>query len=73
MRVKKLGCHTNVSVSAREVEEFKASWPCSGLPDKAFTFQFDNKNGDLVDFWPSKYDGEALAALSRDAQKFAGL
>jgi hypothetical protein len=58
-----------VRVSRKEVEEFKASWPCSGLPDRAITFTF--VNGNLVDVEPFSIDGPAAVALSQDAQRFA--
>lgn len=64
------GCFYSVKVSAREVENFKDSWPCSALPSCAFWFQFDRRNGDLVDMRPNEYDGEDLLALSQDAQEF---
>lgn len=72
MKIKKLGSAVNVSVSTREVIDFKATWPCNGLPSKGITFQFDTRNGDLIDLWPSNLEGSALLALSQDAQKFAG-
>jgi hypothetical protein len=63
-----------VQVSRAEVEQFKDTWPCSGLPNRAIWFQFDKRNGDLVDMSPNmeKYDGPALVALSQDAQTWAG-
>lgn len=70
MRVKDNGCFFSVSVSEREVSEFKAKWPCSGLPERSIWFQFQKSNGDLVDLSPSDIDGEALLALSQDAQAY---
>ena len=72
MRYRDCGSLYNVSVSRAEVEAFKRSFPCSGLPDKAITFQFDHRNGDLVDIWPdsSRFDGSGLLALSQDAQAY---
>ena len=69
------GCFYSVSVSASEVDDFKQSWPCSNLPEKPIWFQFDKKNGDLVDMKPSNWEerfdcGPALLALSGDAQKY---
>ena len=55
-----------ISVSAREVEQFKSKWPCSGIPSKAVSFTFDKRNGDLVDC-SSRADGPAMVALSQDA------
>lgn len=72
MRAKDCGSFYNVSVSRAEVEGFRSRWPCSGLPDRAVTFQFDKRNGDLVDIWPyaEKWDGDAAVALSHDAQEY---
>lgn len=67
MRAYDCGSLFTVSVSRREVEAFKRNWPCSGLPDRAVSFQFDKRNGDLVDLWPDTLDGEAAVALSADA------
>ncbi len=66
------GCFYSVSVSAAEVENFKSTWPCSGLPGHAIWFQFDKRNGDLVDIKPdsNNFDGPALLALSNDAQAY---
>lgn len=78
MRVRDLGAFARVTVSAVEVEEFKRSWPCSGLPSRAISFTFDRRNGDLVEVCPANLeergaDGGALLALSHDAQRAAGL
>lgn len=64
---------SRVTVTRKEVEAFKDSWPCSGLPDKAITFEFDKK-GNLVGIQPdsSEFDGPALLALSQDAQTYGG-
>ncbi len=70
MRYYDNGCFYSVAVSRAEVEAFKATWPCSGLPDRAIWFQFDKRNGDLVDIRPSDIDGEDLLALSHDAQAY---
>ena len=74
MRYHDNGSFYNVSVSQAEVEMFKRNWPCSGLPDKRVTFQFDKQNGDLVDIWPYQYaalfDGDACLALAADAQAY---
>ena len=68
------GCFYSVTVTKREVKEFKAHWPCSGLPSKSVTFRFDKRNGDLVDITPYRYadqfDGDAAGALSQDAQAY---
>ena len=60
-----------VQVSTREVEDFKRHWPCSGLPDCAVTFEFDKRNGDLVDLiCRREFDGSAALALSEDAYTY---
>lgn len=74
MRVFDNGSFYSVSVSQSEVETFKDNWPCSYLPDRAVTFQFDKRNGDLVDIWPYRvahlFDGPAALALAEDAQAY---
>lgn len=59
-----------VIVSADDVAAFKRQWPCSGLSDCAYTFEF-GFNGDLVDTDVSEQDdGPAAVALSQDCQTF---
>lgn len=70
MRVKRLGDSVRVTVSAREVCEFKEGWPCSDLPDTGIGFTFE-KNGDLVEISPDGVDGAACLALSQDAYAYA--
>lgn len=65
------GCFHSVTVSKAEVLAFKDTWPCSGLPERSIWFQFDKRNGDLVDIRPLSYDGPDLAALAEDAEAFA--
>lgn len=69
MRFKDLGSAFNVTVSRSEVNDFRQTWPCSDLPDKAICFQFDN-GGDLIDIWPDNIDGLDVLALSQDAQSY---
>lgn len=63
-----------VTLSRREVMEFKTRWPASGLPNVGVTFHFQS-NGDLVDITPYRmahlFDGPAAVALSQDAQEYA--
>lgn len=73
MRAADRGSIVRVTVSRAEVESFKLMWPASGLPAGAIWFEFDRRNGDLVDLHPSSLDGPAALALSQDAQQFAGL
>lgn len=63
------GAFVRVSMSARDVAAFKSQWPASGLPDRSITFEFDKRNGDLVDMTPSNVDGPAALAMSEDAWK----
>ncbi len=68
------GCFYTVTVTAREVEAFRRVWPCSGLRSRPVTFQFDKRNGDLVDSNDAdnhpNADGGAMVALSADAQAY---
>lgn len=69
------GCFYSVQLNCQDVANFKAQWPCNGMPDKPIWFQFDKRNGDLVDMKPSNWeeygaDGSAMAALSQDAQTY---
>jgi hypothetical protein len=61
------------------LEQFKASWPCHGLPNELHSISFEfASNGDLVDIEAydenqepmdsSEFDGSALAALSHDSK-----
>lgn len=77
MKHSSLGSFVTVRVWSRDVAAFNSKWPCAGIPERACWFQFDYRNGDLVDMSPHLYsdkfegDGNALAALSHDAQAFA--
>jgi hypothetical protein len=68
MRVKMLGAHARVTVSRAEVAAFRATWPCSTLPDQAVSFTFELRSGDLVDLEPYAVDGPDAVALSHQAQ-----
>jgi hypothetical protein len=68
-----------VTVGYHALQEFKASWPCNRFPATLVSLTFEYaENGDLVDIvakddegvWMDTrlFDGEALAALSREAQ-----
>jgi hypothetical protein len=66
------GCFFSCRVSAPEITEFNLAWPGSSLDDSAsIWFQFDKRNGDLVDMKPDDMDGPEVLALSHDAQNFA--
>lgn len=66
------GLFYTVMATRWDVEAFNNQWPCSGLPNRAITFQFDKRNGDLVDIRPDseRFDGPALVALSQDCQAY---
>lgn len=72
MRVYDNGSFYTVTVSRAEVDAFKRQYPCSGLPSRALWFQFDKRNGDIVELSPGseRFDGPALLALSQDAQAY---
>jgi hypothetical protein len=46
---------------------FNSHWPGSTIPNVAVWFEFDSRNGDLVDMKPSDMDGPEVAALIQDA------
>lgn len=77
VRVYDQGSFYSVSFGADEIARFRSQWPASGLGSlRNVWFQFDKKNGDLVDISCNRrschrYDGPALAALSQDAQALA--
>ncbi len=74
MRYYDNGSLFSVTVTRREVEAFNRSWPCSSLPNRAITFQYDKRNGALVDILPysiaGKVDGPEAVALAGDAEKY---
>ena len=63
-----------VTVTTRDVAEFAASWPCSGLRARPVTFEFDAR-GNLVDSNDQRQhpraDGSAMLALCDDAKAYA--
>lgn len=77
MRVFDQGAYFRVTVSAREMSEFAARWPCSGMGGarRGLSFAFERRTGDLVDVAGEPgsgdiYDGGAMAALAADAQEY---
>lgn len=70
MRAYDNGCLYTVTVSAAEVHAFNQTWPCSSLPERSIWFQFDKRNGDIVDLHPYSIDGPEVVALSQDAQAY---
>lgn len=71
-----------VAVPSPDVDAFRASYPCSGIPaHSSFRFEFDRCNGDLVNITmygeygeyldSNAFDGSGLLSLSQDAELFA--
>lgn len=70
-----------VTIPAAKISEFCRQWPCHGFPDSlgSITFEFDKRNGDLVDIIAlddegnivdsAAFDGPALVALAEDAKR----
>src|SRR5690349_4901545 len=58
----------NVQLSADDVAQWASRWPCFG-ERRPLLFQFDARNGDLVDLGEdeSGMDDAGLAALANDA------
>ena len=75
MRCFDQGAYVRVTCDTCDVYAFAQRWPCSGLNlDKGVSFTFQRSNGDLVDTNAQENghaDGEALVALSTDAQNYA--
>ena len=76
------GSFVLVAVSPADVNDFNRHFPCSNiLNDSAVLFEFDTRNGDLVNVTvhledgqyvdSEVFDGSALVALSNDASNFA--
>ena len=63
-----------VTVTTREVEEFRSSWPCSGLRSAPVTFQFHKRGGDLIDSNDAQKhpyaEASAISALMDDAKAY---
>jgi len=75
MRAFDNGCFFSVQLDREDVSNFKAQWPCNGMPTAPIWFQFDKLNGDLVDMRPANWgergaDGGAMVALSDDAKTY---
>ena len=64
------GNRNKVIVPREEVAEFRTRFPCSGLRDRSYWFEFDSR-GDLVDTdIPHQDDGPGAAALADDAKEY---
>jgi hypothetical protein len=66
------GCFYTVACSRADVEAFASRWPCFG-PAKPMWFQFDRRNGDLVDYGGADLSNDArgVSALADDAKAYA--
>lgn len=74
------GSFFTVCASCDDVERFAERWPCSGFRyGDSVAFQFDKRNGDLVDMIyrnggrradDARVDGGAMLALSHDCQAY---
>jgi len=75
MTFKDLGSLYLVSCDVLDVRVFNDLCLCSPIPERRISFQFQKSNGDLVDIRPdaNAFDGEALRALSQDAQAYGEL
>lgn len=71
MRTFDNGIYYSVLVSEREVENFARRWPCFGNV-RAYWFQFDKRNGDLIDTDANEEDadGAGIVALAEDAMLY---
>jgi hypothetical protein len=71
MRTFDNGCFYTVQCTERDVTEFARRWPCFG-PRVPITFQFDKRNGDLVDVTGTRdaHDYRGVLALSEDAKTY---
>jgi hypothetical protein len=69
-----------ILVSHGQIEKFKRTWPCSGIPELSGIYFEYASNGDLTGIdalsWEdgqytdsAEFDGPALLALSQDAYK----
>lgn len=64
------GNTNKVIVPTTEVDDFMASFPCSGLRSRSYWFEFED-NGDLIDTdVPDHEDGPGATALADDARTY---
>ena len=71
MRAFDNGCFFTVLCTKSDVQAFSAQWPCFGNV-RSYWFQFDKRNGDLVDTnqIEGEQDGAGVLALAQDAQAY---
>lgn len=60
-----------VTYNANDCQKFNSQWPCSTVKGKG-SFQFDKRNGDLVDATGTALtgDGSEWLAFSQDCQAY---
>lgn len=64
------GNTNKVIVPKSEVIDFMRFFPCSGLRQRSYWFEFDN-DGDLVDTdLPEQDDGAGASALANDCREY---
>lgn len=82
MKVTKQASWVMVTISGEDTDKFNSQWPGSPIPSGAtFIVELDARNGDLVNITmhledgqyvdSADYDGDALLALTHDANNFA--
>jgi hypothetical protein len=60
--------------NATMIREFKASWPCHGLPDDMASLQCEfASNGDIVALSAFSFDGETLDTHDFDGAALSAL
>jgi len=64
------GNQNKVIVPKDEVNQFRAVFPCSGLRDRSYWFEFDSQGGLVDTDVPEQDDGEGAAVLCDDARVF---
>ena len=71
MRAFDNGCFFTVLCTESDVQAFAAQWPCFGNV-RSYWFQFDKRNGDLVDtnHEDGETDGSGICALADDAKAY---
>ncbi len=71
MRAYNNGCFFTVLCTEPDVRTFARQWPCFGNV-RSYWFQFDKRNGDLVDTnqRDGETDGAGILALCDDAKAY---
>ena len=62
-----------ITIKSEAIEQFKASWPCHGLPDNVdLIVAAFAPNGDLVDYELSDAQDNLIAEISADGEFLGG-